>query len=151
VIRALWLVGLGHLGQAYAWTIGFLTPGSRPVFLQDVDLVTESTLSTSMVSHVSDQGQEKTRVVAHWLDARGYRIALVERRFDEAQRARPEEPNTALFGVDNATARRGIEAAGFRLVIDAGLGSGFNDFRALRVRTFPGPSSAAALWASGAE
>jgi hypothetical protein len=149
--EALWLIGLGHLGQAYAWTIGFLPPGSRAVFLQDVDVVSQSTLSTSMISHATDRGQKKTRVVARWLEARGYQTALIERRFDEAQRVRAEEPGTALFGVDNAAARRVIESAGFRLVIDAGLGSGFSDFRGLRMRTFPGPSSAAALWASEAE
>jgi hypothetical protein len=149
--EALWLIGLGHLGQAYAWTLGFLPSGSRAVLLQDVDVVSESTLSTSMVSHASDLGRKKTRVVARWLEARGYQTALIERRFDEAQRVRAEEPSTALFGVDNAAARRVIEAAGFRLVIDAGLGSGVSDFRGLRVRTFPGPSSAATLWASEAE
>jgi len=108
--EALWLIGLGHLGQAYAWTLGFLLPGSRAVLLQDVDVVSESTLSTSMISHASDRGQKKTRVVARWLEARGYRTSLIERRFDEALRVRAEEPGTALFGVDNAAARRVIEA-----------------------------------------
>ncbi|MGO9593003.1 MAG: thiamine biosynthesis protein ThiF [Steroidobacteraceae bacterium] len=148
---ALWLIGLGHLGQAYAWTLGFLPPGSRPLFLQDVDVVGQSTLSTSMVSHASDLGRSKSRVVARWLEARGYKTALIERRFDEAQRVRSDEPCTALFGVDNAAARRVIEAAGFRLTIDAGLGSGIADFRGMRVRTFPGPSKAATLWAAEPE
>lgn len=148
--EALWLIGLGHLGQAYAWTLGFLPAGSRPVFLQDVDVVSPSNLSTSMVSHAPDVGRKKTRIVAGWLEERGYCTALVERRFDETQRVRPEEPGIALFGVDNAAARRVIESAGFRLVIDAGLGSGFNDFRGLRLRAFPGPSVAASLWASEA-
>jgi hypothetical protein len=145
---ALWLVGLGHLGQAYAWTLGFISPGSRPVVLQDIDDVTHSTMSTSMVSHVSDVGCKKTRVVARWLESRGYQTALVERRFDENQRIRPEEPATALFGVDNAAARRVVERAGFSLVIDGGLGAGFSNFRGIRVRTFPGPSRADALWSS---
>lgn len=145
---ALWLIGLGHLGQAYAWTLGFLPPGPRPLLLQDVDDIAPSTLSTSLLSHPSDIGGRKTRVVARWLEARGYATALVERRFDEAQRVRPEEPGIALFGVDNAAARRVLDRAGFRLVIDAGLGSGFNDFRGLRVRSFPGPAIPDALWAS---
>lgn len=37
---------------------------------------------------------------------------------------------------------------GGRLAIDAGLGAGYSDFRALRIRAFPGPSTAATLWAS---
>jgi hypothetical protein len=146
--EALWLVGLGHLGQAYAWTLGFMTPGLRPLVLQDFDEVTQSSLSTSVLSHASDLGKSKARIVAKWLETRGFKTALVERRFDESQRVRPEEPSTALFGVDNAAARRVIEGAGFSLVVDAGLGSGYSDFRGLRIRTFPGPSSAARIWAS---
>lgn len=144
-----WLVGLGHLGQAYAWTMGFMQPANDAmIYLQDIDFITKSTLSTSMLSIHADIDTKKTRKVAHWLEARGYQVSLIERRFDEHQRIRTEEPSTALFGVDNPAARRVLEKAGYRYVIDAGLGSGYKDFRAIRIRTFPGPSSAALLWAS---
>lgn len=146
--HAMWLIGLGHLGQAYAWTLGFMEPGSNPLVLQDFDIVTNSTLSTSMLSTPSDINSRKTRVTATWLEARGYQTAIVERRFDEFQRLGTDEPTIALFGVDNPAARRVVEGTGFRLVIDAGLGSGYRDFRAIRMRTFPGPSTAASLWAS---
>lgn len=142
----MWLIGLGHLGQAYAWTLGFMHPGESRVFLQDVDSITKSSVSTSMLSNVSDVNEMKTRIVARWLEARGFRTSLVERRFDGAQRVRAGEPAVALFGVDNPAARRVMEGCGFRLVIDAGLGSGYRDFRAIRIRTFPGPSMAASLW-----
>lgn len=149
-VPGVWLVGLGHLGQAYAWTLGFMTPAANATLvLQDVDIITKSTLSTSMLSTGTEMGHKKTRVVASWLEARGYSTAIVERRFDDTQRVHPTEPRLALFGVDNAAARRVVEGAGFSTVVDAGLGSGFKDFRAMRVRTFPGPSSAAALWAAG--
>lgn len=148
-LPAVWLLGLGHLGQAYAWTIGFMRPTiGTYVFLQDIDVVTQSTLSTSVISNGADLGRQKTRVAAAWLEARGFTTHLVERRFDGAQRVASSEPQRALFGVDNAAARRVLESAGFAHVVDAGLGSGFKDFRAMRVRTFPGPSSAAALWAA---
>jgi len=144
-----WLVGLGHLGQAYAWTMGFMQPANdATIYLQDIDIITKSTLSTSMLSVHADIDTKKTRKVAHWLETRGYKASLIERRFDEHQRIRAEEPGTALFGVDNPAARRVLENAGYRYVIDAGLGSGYRDFRAIRIRTFPGPSSAATLWAS---
>lgn len=143
----LWVVGLGHLGQAYAWTLGFTEPGAVPHVLQDVDHITKSTLSTSMVSQERDIDHKKTRVAAAWLEARGFKISIVERRFDENQRVAAGEPLVALFGVDNPAARRCIEEADFRLVIDTGLGAGYRDFRAMRLRTFPGPSKAAALWA----
>jgi hypothetical protein len=144
-----WLVGLGHLGQAYAWTLGFMAPAEgATLVLQDIDIVTKSTLSTSVLSATADVGRKKARIVADWLEARGYFTSVVERRFDQFQQVNATEPRLALFGVDNAAARRVIEGAGFGTVIDAGLGSGFRDFRAIRVRTFPGPSKAAALWAA---
>ena len=149
LLPSVWLIGLGHLGQAYAWTIGFMkaTAGAE-IFLQDIDVVTPSTLSTSVLSNKADLGRQKTRVTAAWLETRCFTTHVVERRFDGAQRVASSEPQRALFGVDNAAARRVLENAGFAHVVDAGLGSGFKDFRAMRVRTFPGPSSAAALWAS---
>jgi hypothetical protein len=146
---AWWLVGLGHLGQAFAWTLGLMrAPSGSTLYLQDIDTVTPSTWSTSMISTRQDIGLRKTRVVAHWLEARGYTTALIERRLDANQRLGSGEPRLALFGVDNAAARRGMESVGFDRVLDVGLGSGHRDFRAIRIRSFPGPSSAAALWAT---
>lgn len=151
-VPSAWLVGLGHLGQAYAWTLGFMPPAqSTTLFLQDVDEITPSTTSTSILSTFDLIGQRKARVVAAWLEARGYKTALVERRFDQLQRVGASEPRVALFGVDNPSARRIFEGTGFSHVIDAGIGSGYKDFKAIRVRTFPGPSKAADLWASNLE
>lgn len=151
-VPSAWLVGLGHLGQAYAWTIGFMTPApDATLFLQDVDEVTSSTPSTSVLSTLNLIKRRKPRVVAAWLEARGYQTALVERRFDQFQRVGASEPRVALFGVDNPAARRVFEGTGFSHVIDAGLGSGYHDFKAIRVRTFPGPSSAADLWAANVD
>lgn len=145
----LWIVGLGHLGQAYCWTLSMMERSSfTQLVLQDVDVITQSTLTTSVLSSPSDIGCKKTRTVASWMEARGFDTRLVERRFDSNTCVAPGEPTTALFGVDNAGARRACEAAGFSLVLDAGLGSGHRDFRALRVRGFPGTSSASRIWAS---
>lgn len=142
-----WLVGLGHLGQASAWTMGFMQAPEQALYLQDFDLATESSLSTSMLCAASDVGRPKVEVARDWLRARGYNCVPVERRFDSTQRVSAGDPRVALFGVDNAAARRVSEGAGFEFIVDAGLGAGFRDFRALRVRTFPGPSTAANLWA----
>lgn len=145
----LWIIGLGHLGQAYCWTLGMMKRNSPvQIVLQDTDKVTESTLTTSMLSGTADIGQRKTRIAAKWLETRGYETRIVERLFDSNTRITPSDPMTALFGVDNASARRCCEQAGFSLVIDAGLGSGYRDFRAIRMRAFPGASSADRIWAS---
>lgn len=151
VCSDLWLVGLGHLGQAYCWTLSMMErSGFARLVLQDVDVITQSTLTTSVLSGPSDTGNKKTRVVASWMEARGFDTRLVERRFDASTRIAPGEPTTALFGVDNLGARRACEDSGFSLVLDAGLGAGYRDFRALRVRGFPGTSSASRIWASDA-
>lgn len=148
----LWCVGLGHLGQAYCWTLSLMADMvTGPLVLQDSDIVTPSTLTTSVLSAPADIGRKKTRVVADWMEHRGLETRLVERRFDAATRVTVGEPMTALFGVDNLSARRACEAAGFSLVLDAGLGSGYKDFRSLRVRCFPGASFADRIWAADAE
>jgi hypothetical protein len=150
----LWLIGLGHLGQAYLWGLSIL-PYTRPeeveLVLQDIDAVTGSTLSTSILSDGSMVGDKKTRAMAKAMEARGFKTAIVERRFDETLRIRSDDPQVALFGVDNALARRALGDAGFKLVVEAGLGSGAKDFRAIRIHTFPGGKDPRDLWAPGAE
>jgi len=150
--EGLWLIGLGHLGQAYCWVLGMMADILKgPLMLQDVDVVTASTITTSVLSAPADVKRKKTRIVADWMEHRGFDTRLVERRFDAATRMAAEEPMTALFGVDNPTARRVCEGAGFSLVLDAGLGSGYKDFRSLRIRVFPGDSAANRIWAASEE
>ena len=71
----LWLIGLGHLGQAYLWALGLL-PFARPqdlrLVLQDIDIITPSTESTSVLSNAALIGQKKTRVMAAWAERRGF-------------------------------------------------------------------------------
>jgi hypothetical protein len=145
----LWLIGLGHLGQAYAWALGMLPyPAQRRprLVLQDVDRVTESNLSTCLLVGPGDVGARKTRVLARRLEAIGCEVDLVERRFGADHRLQPGEPSVALFGVDNVAARRDLDTADFAQVIEAGLGSGYRDFRSLRIHTFPGPRPTCELW-----
>ena len=125
-----------------------MRPTEETFYLQDFDNVTKSSLSTSILCAPSDVTRPKIVGVAEWLSRRGYKTNLVRRLFDSQQRVGVGDPTNALFGVDNAAARRACEGAGFQFIVDAGLGSEYRDFRALRVRTFPGPSAAADLWAS---
>jgi hypothetical protein len=149
----LWLIGLGHLGQAYLWGLA-LMPYAQPteveLVLQDVDIVSASTPSTSILSEAGMVGECKTRAMAAQMERRGFRTSIVERRFDEAFHVRTDEPQVALFGVDNALARRALGEVGFKLVVEAGLGSGAKDFRAIRVHTFPGPKDPRDLWGAPA-
>ena len=150
----LWFIGLGHLGQAYLWGLSLL-PYARPeeveLVLQDIDVITDSTLSTSILSDGSMIGKKKTRAMAEVMEARGFRTAILERRFDETLRVQPDDPQVALCGVDNPNARRVLCDVGFRFVVEAGLGSGVKDFRAIRIHTFPGTRDPRELWKPGDE
>lgn len=149
---ALWLVGLGHLGQAYAWAAGMLPYGpQRPhLALQDFDKAATSNLSTCLLLGDADLGQSKVRIVARRLEAAGFTTALVERRFGPDHRVLPGEPSIALFGVDNIAARRDLASASFSMVVEAGLGSGYRDFRSIRTHTFPSSQSPAVIWPAAA-
>ncbi len=146
----LWLIGLGHLGQAYLWGLGLL-PYPRPapqsfLLLQDIDSITPSTESTSVLTDASLVGQRKARAMASWAESRGFETVVCERPFDETTVRRNDEPGLALCGVDNALARRALDRTGFDLVVEAGLGRGYDDFRTLRVHTLPGSRPASDLW-----
>lgn len=147
--KSLWLVGLGHLGQAYAWTLGMLpyAGNGRPhLVLQDFDKAAKSNLSTCLLLWASDLHKPKARVVASRLEAAGFSTALVERRFGPEHKVMAEEPTTVLFGVDNVAARRDLEKAEFSMIVEAGLGSGYRDFRNIRLHTFPGPRQPSQIW-----
>lgn len=145
----LWLIGLGHLGQAYLWALGLLPyadPGEVSLVLQDIDIITPSTESTSILSDATLIGRKKTRSMAQWAENRGFSTAIYERTFDMAFRRRGDEPSVALCGLDNTLGRQALDRVGFDLVVEAGLGRGHRDFRALRLHTLPASRGASQIW-----
>jgi hypothetical protein len=147
----LWLVGLGNLGQAFAWllaTLPYDDHAAVELILQDFDAIGVSNDSTSLLSFLRDVGRRKTRVVGEWLENRGFTTVLEERRFSPATRRAADEPAVALFGVDNAEARTLLEGAGFDLVVEAGLGGGPQAFRSISIHTFPASRTAAEIWST---
>lgn len=147
---SLWILGLGHLGQAFLWAVmmcPYPNPGEVKLTLQDFDTVTRSTVSTSILTDASMIKRRKTRTVVDVLEGRGFSTTIVERKFDGAFRRREtEEPSILVCGVDNPVARSEVEDPGFQFVVEAGIGSKALDFRALQVNTFPGPREAHAVW-----
>ena len=143
-----WLIGLGHLGQAYLWALGLLPYPSRALHLvlQDIDVVTPSSESTSILTEPSMLGVPKTRAMATWAERRGFTTTIYERRFDDSFARQDSEPAIALCGLDNALGRRALDQVGFPLVVEVGLGRGYDDFRSLRLHTLPGSRTAAELW-----
>lgn len=147
----LWLIGLGHLGQAYLWALGLLPypePTGATLVLQDIDVITPSTFSTSILTEADRAGHMKTREMARWAEARGFRAVITERKFDLACKRADDEPAIALCGLDNALGRQTLDEAGFSLVVEAGLGRGHRDFRTMRLHTLPGSRAAADIWKS---
>lgn len=143
-----WLVGLGNLGQAYLWTLGLLPyrAGELQLVLHDFDVLAASNVSTSLLTFPDMVGRHKSRAMAGWAEERGFRAAIIERRFARDFRVNPYEPPVALIGVDNALARQAIEEVGFERVIEAGLGRGAQDYLGIDVHTFPAERSALEIW-----
>jgi hypothetical protein len=146
---SLWLIGLGHLGQAYLWALGLLpyaNPAQTSFVLQDIDVITPSTFSTSVLTEPDRSGKKKTREMAAWAEARGFETTICERKFDRCTKRSEEEPAIALCGLDNALGRQALDQAGFSLVVEAGLGRGHRDFRTMRLHTLPGTRPPAEIW-----
>jgi len=137
---ALWLLGLGHLGQGYAWSLGclpFADPALVAAYLVDTDVIVKGNLATGLLSFPPDRGRNKTRVVAAMLERIGFRTRIVERRFDDWFRPTDDEPSLALCGFDDPTPRQLLGDAGFARVVDVGLGAGHSEYLDILVHTFP--------------
>lgn len=144
-----WIIGLGHLGQAFLWTLGFLpyaSPDEVNLVLQDFDELVEANDSTSLLTTRAKIGMKKTRAMALWCESRGFHTSIVERRFAADFRIAGEEPSVALCGVDNALARAFLEDVGFGRVIEAGLGAGTQEYLAFQMHTFPACRTARSRW-----
>jgi hypothetical protein len=145
----LWLIGLGHLGQAYMWGLGLLPypdPAGLSLVLQDVDIITPSSESTSVLTASTQISQKKTRTMAAWAEQRGFSTTIYERLFDAHFTRQADEPSVALCGLDNGLGRRALDRVGFDFVVEAGLGRGHRDFRTIRLHTLPAPRTAAEIW-----
>jgi hypothetical protein len=148
----LWLLGLGHLGQAYVWNLGLLPyewPAAR-VFLQDFDRVIDANWTAGLLCNQDSPGKFKTRLCVQWLEDRKFETRIVERAFDEMTRRAGDEPFIALCGFDNIEARQLLEDAGFDLVIECGLGGSAANFDDILFHTFPKASmTPRQIWGNG--
>ena len=149
----LWIIGLGHLGQAFLWTLG-LMPYARPenvqLVLHDYDTLVPANESTSLLTFPTMSGARKTRAMAKWCEGRGFRTTINERRFNANFKIASDEPRIAFCGVDNPAARAVLEDVGFSQVVEAGLGKGTQEFMAFQMHSFPGPQKARAKWGANA-
>lgn len=149
----LWLLGLGHLGQAYAWALGYLPYGDRTLVeltLQDYDHVVEANRSTGMlVANITPNGVRKTRLVAGALEGLGFHTRLIERAFDYTIKPSRDEPIWALAGFDSPAPRCHLD--NFELAVDLGLGASQDDYLGIRLHTFPAAGSPADIFIAAAD
>lgn len=150
-----WLLGLGHLGQAYSFALSLLPFAERQkvnLLLQDHDQIVPANVETGIVCSTHDVERFKARTVASWLEARGFRPRIVERRFDSTTRVEKGEPRLALCGFDGGGPRHLLDIAsiGFERVVEAGLGGRADNFESMSIHSLPHSElSAAKLWPEG--
>ena len=136
---ALWVVGLGNLGQAFLWALAALpyaNPAEVSLVLQDRDKVSEENWATSVLVRHETYGELKTKVSERWARAKGFDVRRMDRRLLASDRLDDDDPRVALSGVDKIDARRALADVGFDCVVDAGLGGNAADFDKYRVRVF---------------
>lgn len=143
-----WLVGLGHLGQAYAWCLRLLPyvdRGAVCFVLQDFDRVTDANQSTGLFVEPGHLDELKTRVLADALEDAGFETRLIERPLTADLRRTGGEPALALLGLDKVGPRRLISSVGWNLAVDVGLGGGPVDFTGINLHTFPAAGNSGTL------
>ncbi|MBL8999798.1 MAG: hypothetical protein JNK25_01525 [Phycisphaerae bacterium] len=135
-----WLLGLGHLGQGFAWALSMLPyeePGKMELLLQDFDRVVAGNTGTQALTSVSDVGARKTRVCADFLRARGFDPGVIDRPFDERSPRSNAEPALALCGFDGQGPREVLDRVNFERVVVCGVGGTVSDFDELQLHTLP--------------
>jgi hypothetical protein len=150
--KSWWVLGLGHLGQAYLWALSFLPYKDRNdvnIMLQDHDIVEKTNLGTQVLTCPSAIGSRKTRTVGTFLQWHGFNPCYIERKFDEHTRRNRDEPALALCGFDQQGPRQVLDECGFERVVECGVGGTYQDFDAFRVHSLPSPNHRASeLWTS---
>lgn len=147
--RRVWLLGLGHLGQAHAWALGSLPyaePREVEVMLQDVDRIVPANADTGLLVPDPFEAEMKTRLVARTIEQLGFRTLISERPFNSQSRRHPSEPGLALSGFDHPEPRRALEDAGFDKIIDLGLGAGPVHYLDVLMHSFPSGLDASSAW-----
>ncbi|WP_175052572.1 hypothetical protein [Paraburkholderia sediminicola] len=136
---ALWLIGLGNLGQAFLWALAALpyeNPSEVSLVLQDRDKISEENWATSVLVGDDTYGVLKTRIAEQWALRKGFDVRRIDRMLAATDRLDDADPRIALCGVDKIEARKRLASIGFDCIVDAGLGRSASDFDRYRVTIF---------------
>lgn len=148
--QSLWVLGLGHLGNAYLWSLATLPypdPKRVEFALFDFDKVVKDNVETGLLFAENLINRFKAHACDSWLRQHGFEQSrLVERRFDATFKLQHGEPRLALCGFDTNPARRDMCDAGFLRVAESGLGGTVNNFDTISFHTLPNPRPVDDLW-----
>lgn len=149
----IWLVGLGHLGQAFVWNLLMLPyrGEQRRVVLQDDQRIGEENEATNLLVTEKNIGERKVRIASDWLEACGWETILIERRHHGDIAPTPDDPPFLLCGLDDLSPRRILARTGFDYMIDAGIGHGPTDFESIQIRVIPKGVPTEGLWNTSAQ
>ena len=142
----LWFLGLGHLGQAFVWSLCLLGVSGGSAVAQDDQTIGAENEATSLLVLPDDLPAKKTRFAARWLESCGWHTDIIERRHHGDIAVREEDPPYLLCGLDRLQPRLTMAEHGFEYMIDAGLGHGANDFEGIQIRTIAKGQSINGLW-----
>lgn len=143
-----WMVGLGHLGQAFTWTLALSSLRARQKMrLTDFDAVTASSLSTCLLVKGSDIGRLKVQAVGERLASLGFAVSMDAQRLNLDGNAPPREADQVVVAVDNIALRRSLDRLAGMPVFVGGIGSGVRGFTRVQLHSFPGARLARDVWA----
>lgn len=150
VVKAVWLLGFGHLGNAFAWTIAH-TPTLRPrLYVQDPQAVDVANASTQLFAVPADVGTMKVRVAERELNRYGVSVEADPTAIDDRY-VPAEYPDIVLGGLDHVAPRRALSRADVSLIVDAGLGSTETTFAQYRINTIADPGAVIDLFQEATE
>jgi molybdopterin/thiamine biosynthesis adenylyltransferase len=121
--RNIWALGLGHLGQAYLWTLGLMTfdePNKILFLLQDADTVEKENTGSQVLSSEQNIGYPKTRACMKFLENLGFRTQILEKQLvtGDSEQNWMENFPFLLNGVDNIKTRKSIRTNHLELFLD---------------------------------
>lgn len=148
-LSSVWLIGLGHLGQAFLWT-AVLAGGNylpQTIRLSDFDKVSRSSLSTSLLVKAKDIGREKVTVVAEQLELLGVRVERDNQRLELNSAIVQSAQELVVVAVDNVALRRSLDLLRAKRLLEGGIGDGADAFTRIQLHAFPGPRKARDVWA----
>lgn len=121
--RNVWALGLGHLGQAYLWTLGLMPYKNlkdTQILLQDKDIVGIENIGSQVLCFERNVGKPKTRPCLEFLESLDFKTQIIEKPFVEGDCKQEwcESYPFIINGVDNVKTRKSIDRSCFKLFLD---------------------------------